>query len=72
MTINSSGTRDTARVLKINKNTVTRTLKSKESSLAQVNPLFQTFDQGKSLEVRLEPVCCEEAEIKGLEPIPVS
>jgi len=37
MAINSSGTRDTARVLKINKNTVTRTLKNKENSLVQVN-----------------------------------
>ncbi len=63
MTINSSGTRDTARVLKINKNTVTRTLKNKESSLVQMNPLFQTFDQGRPLEVRLEQVCCEETEV---------
>jgi len=59
MAINSWGTRDTARVLKINKNTVTRTLKSKENSLVQANPLFHTFDQGKSLEVRLEQVCVE-------------
>lgn len=63
MAINSSGIRDTARVLKINKNTVIRTLKNKENSLVQVNPLFQTFDQGKPLEVRLEQVCCEEAEV---------
>jgi IS1 family transposase len=63
MAINSSGTRDTARVLKINKNTVTRTLKNKEKSLVQVNPLFQTFDSEKPLEVRLEQVCCEEAEV---------
>jgi len=53
MAINSSGTRDTARVLKINKNTVTRTLKNKENSLVQVNPIFQTFNQVKPLEVRL-------------------
>lgn len=63
MAINSSGTRDTVRVLKINKNTVTRILKNKENSLVQVNPIFQTFDQEKSLEVRLEQVCCEEAEV---------
>jgi len=59
MAINSCGTRDTARVLKINKNTVTRTLKSKENSLVQVNPLFHTFDQEKSLKVSLEQVCIE-------------
>ena len=59
MAINCCGTRDTARVLKINKNTVTRTLKSKENSLVKVNPLFHTFDQGKSLEVSLEQVCVE-------------
>ena len=56
MAINSCGTRDTARVLKINKNTVTRTLKSKENSLVQVNPLFHTFDQEKTMEVRVELV----------------
>ncbi len=53
MAINSSGTRDTVRVLKINKNTVTRTLKNKENDLVQVNRIFQTFDQVKPLEVRL-------------------
>lgn len=42
---------------------MTRTLKNKENSLVQVNPLFQTFDQGAPLEVRLEQVCCEEAEV---------
>ena len=54
MAINSSGTRDSARVLKINKNTVTRTLKNKGNSLVQVNPIFQSFNQGKPLEVREE------------------
>jgi len=63
MAINSSGTRDTARVLKINKNAVTRTLKNKENSLVQVNPIFQTFNQGKPLEVRLEQIYCEETEV---------
>jgi len=62
MAINSSGIRDTARVLKINKNTVLNTLKSKEDMLVQVNPIFQTMDCDKPLEVRLERVC-EEAEM---------
>jgi len=59
MAINSCGIRDTERVLKINKNTVTSTLKSKENSLIQVNPLFHTDNKSKSLEVRLEQVCVE-------------
>ncbi len=54
MAINSSGDLDTARVLKIRKNTVTRTLKNKENDLVQVNLIFQTFEQVKPLEVRLE------------------
>jgi len=41
MVINSSGVWDTARVLKINKNTVINTLK-KADNLFQVNPNFQT------------------------------
>jgi transposase-like protein len=45
MAINGSGIRDTARVLKINKNTVISTLK-KASALVQVNPLFLK-DAGK-------------------------
>ena len=49
MAINSSGIRDTARVLKINKNTVLNTLKSKEDMLVQVNPIFQTMDCNFSL-----------------------
>jgi len=53
MAINSCSTCDTARGLKINKNTVPRTLKSKENSRVQVNPLFDTFDQGKSLKLNL-------------------
>jgi IS1 family transposase len=61
MAINSSGIRDTARVLKINKNTVISTLKRKEASLVQVNPLFLP-NTGRPMEVRLELVC-EEAEV---------
>ncbi|MDD5580819.1 MAG: IS1-like element transposase [Methylobacter sp.] len=56
MAINSSGTRDTARVLKINKNTVISTLKKIASTLVQVNPLYLK-DAGKPREVRLEPAC---------------
>ncbi|SCN46538.1 hypothetical protein BAZMOX_01011_2 [methanotrophic endosymbiont of Bathymodiolus azoricus (Menez Gwen)] len=40
MAINSSGIRETARVLKIDKNTVISILKRKEDSLVQVNPIF--------------------------------
>jgi insertion element IS1 protein InsB len=51
------GIRGTARVLKINKNTVTSALK-KASALVQVNPPFLK-DAGKPREVRLEPACLE-------------
>ena len=43
---------------------MTRRLKSKETSLVQVNPLFHTFDQEKPLEVSLEQTCIE-AEMDG-------
>jgi IS1 family transposase/transposase-like protein len=62
MAINSSGIRDTARVLKIDKNTVISILKSKEDSLVQVNPIFLSENTEKPLDVCLELVC-EEAEI---------
>lgn len=62
MAINSNGIQDTARVLKINKNTVISTLKRKEASIVQVNPRFFPMNTGKPLEVRLELVC-EEAEL---------
>ena len=62
MAINSSGIRDISRVLHVNKNTVIRTLMSKEDSLVQVNPLFLTLNADKPLDVRLELVC-EEAKI---------
>ncbi|MEQ1546381.1 IS1 family transposase, partial [Methyloglobulus sp.] len=57
MAINSSGIRDTARVIKINKNTVISTLK-KAAALAQVNPLYHK-DTAKPREVRLEPARLE-------------
>ncbi len=56
MAINSSGIRDTAHVLNINKNTVIRTLK-KQNSIVQVNPLFLTVNTSVALVVRLEWVC---------------
>ena len=62
MAINSSGIRDTARVLSINKNTVSSILKSKEESLVQVTPIFLSEKSETPLDVRLELVC-EEAEI---------
>jgi IS1 family transposase len=62
MAINSSGIRDTARVLNINKNTVIRTLKKKHNSIVQVNPMFLTMNTTVALEVRLE-LACEEAEL---------
>jgi IS1 family transposase len=58
MAINSSGIRDTARVLKINKNTVINRLKKKENSLVQVNPNFQA----PTVDAMIKLVC-EEAEI---------
>jgi transposase-like protein/IS1 family transposase len=61
MAINSSGIRDTARVLKINKNTVISTLKKKASALVQVNPLYLK-NAGQPREVRLERAC-EAAEL---------
>lgn len=65
MAINSSGIRDTARALKINKNTVIDTLK-KASTRVQVNPLYLK-DAGKPLEARLE-MACGEAELDGQWP----
>lgn len=59
MAINSSGIRDTARVLKVNKNTVISTLKKKEARLVQVTPLVLAQDTGKPLEVRLELIGVE-------------
>ncbi len=53
MATNGSGVRDTARVLKINKNTVISTLK-KSSSLAQANPNLQALNAAANLTVRLE------------------
>ncbi len=61
MAINNSGIRDAARVLKINKNTVIRTLK-KQICIVQVNSLFHTLDTKTPLDVRLELVC-ESAEL---------
>ena len=61
MALNGSGIRDTARVLKINKNTVISTLQ-KSSSLVQVNPNFQALNSAANLAVRLE-LACDEAEM---------
>ena len=60
MAINGSGIRDTARVLKINKNTIIRTLK-KANTLVQVHPKLTEFCANRKLEVRLE--AAYEAEI---------
>ncbi len=57
MAINSSGIRETAGVLNINKNTVINTLK-KENSLVQVNPNFQIPTADAHIEL-----ACEAAEI---------
>lgn len=62
MAINSSGIRDTSRVLGIHKNTVISILKSKEDSLVQVNPLFLQTHTDTPLDVRFELVC-DEAEV---------
>jgi transposase-like protein len=58
MALNGSGIRDTARVLKINKNTVISTLQ-KSSSLVQVNPNFQALNSAANLAARLELACDE-------------
>jgi hypothetical protein len=53
--------RDTALVLKINKNTVIRTLKKS----VQVNPRFQALKTAENLEVTLE-LACEQAEMNDV------
>ncbi len=60
MAINGCGIRDTARVLKIDKNTVISTLK-KRKSIVNINPNFETKKSETPLEVRLEQV--NEAEL---------
>ena len=57
MAINSSGVRDTSRVLGVSKTTVIKTLKSKEALLVQVNPNIRTMNLNSSSTVRLEPAC---------------
>ena len=54
MAINGSGIRDTARVLKINKNTVISTLKKSRAALVPVNPRLSDLKFDGSVEVRLE------------------
>ncbi len=58
MATNSSGIRDTARVLQISKNTVIRTIKKKAKSIVHVNPNYHS-KTGDSVKVRIEPVCLE-------------
>ncbi len=50
MAINGNGIRDTARVLKIDKNTLIRTLKKSQ----HVDPKIIDFSANRELEVRLE------------------
>ena len=57
MAINSSGIRDTAKTLQINKNTVISTLKNEENSIVQVSPMFHPLNVEKPLEVRLDLLC---------------
>ena len=56
MAINGSGIRDTAQVLKIDKNTIISTLK-KANTLVQVNPKLFELGADGGLEVRLEAAC---------------
>ena len=58
--VNGSGTRATARILKINKDTVTRLLKKKESLLSQVNEDYINRNCKQGFEIDLVRV--EEAE----------
>ena len=44
------------------KTTVMRLIKEKSDRLVQVNPNFQTFEEGQSREVTLKPFC-EETEL---------
>ena len=60
MAINGSGIRDTARVLKINKNTVISILKKKVDRIVHVNPNFQTMNPAENLAVEF---VCESAEL---------
>jgi len=53
MAINGSGIRDTARVLKIDKNTIISTLNTR----VQVNPRLFELGADGGLEVRLEAAC---------------
>ena len=53
MAINGSGIRDTARVLKINKNTVINTLKKKAKTIVQVNPNFYNLNPDKGMKVKI-------------------
>ncbi len=61
MAINSSEVRDTARILKVNKNTVIRTLK-KQDGIVHVNPLFHASNTQHPLAIRLE-LACDAAEL---------
>lgn len=63
MAMNSSGVRDTARVLSISKGTVISTLKKKNNILTQVNPNYlpPEGNQDGGLEVSIGAVC--EAEL---------
>lgn len=61
MSINGSGIRDTARVLKISTSTVLEELKKKESELEQVNKIIieQMQQQGQEIEVEIRQVVVE-------------
>jgi transposase-like protein len=56
MSINGNGIRDTARVLKINKNTVISTLKKVEQHRPSKSK-FQTLNSAANLAVKLELAC---------------
>ena len=54
MAINASGIRDTIRVLKVARNTVSATILEKSKSLVQVNPALLFSSQNEVREVRFE------------------
>ncbi len=64
MAINGSDTRNTARVLIINKNTIISTLK-KANTLVQIHPKLTELSTNGELEVRLEATCEAEIDEQG-------
>jgi insertion element IS1 protein InsB len=66
MTLNGSGVRDIARVLKISPTTVIEVLKGKKDLLQQINPIVRQLENPEEIEVEIRKVedsLVEEAEL---------